>query len=92
MMAPMLIYIHTIHFLCGDRHCSDVHAVELDEMGAEGAEMQAALAELTGRRTVPNVFVGGKTIGGGSETQALDREGKLRPMLVEAGCIPGDDA
>lgn len=61
-------------------------------MGAEGAEMQAALAELTGRRTVPNVFVGGKTIGGGSETQALDREGKLRPMLVEAGCIPGDDA
>ena len=91
MMMPMLIYtyLHTIRFC--DRHCSDVHAVELDEMGAEGAEMQAALAELTGRRTVPNVFVGGKTIGGGSETQALDREGKLRPMLVEAGCIPGGD-
>ena len=71
------------------QYCNDVHAVELDEMpGAQGGEMQAALAELTGRRTVPNVFVGGKTIGGGSETQALDQEGKLKPMLVEAGCIP----
>ena len=72
------------------QHCSDVHAVELDEMGAEGADIQAALADMTGRRTVPNVFVGGKTIGGGNETQALDREGKLRQLLVEAGCI--DDA
>ena len=56
--------------------------------GAQGGEMQAALAELTGRRTVPNVFVGGKPIGGGSETQALDQEGKLKPMLGAAGCIP----
>lgn len=30
----------------------------------DGSEVQAALAEWTGQRTVPNVFVGGKHIGG----------------------------
>ena len=31
---------------------------------AGGAEMQAALQELTKQRTVPNVFIGGKHVGG----------------------------
>ena len=30
----------------------------------DGSEVQAALAEWTGQKTVPNVFVGGKHIGG----------------------------
>lgn len=30
----------------------------------DGDEMQAALLEWTGQRTVPNVFIGGKHIGG----------------------------
>lgn len=30
----------------------------------DGSEIQAALAEWTGQRTVPNVFIGGKHIGG----------------------------
>lgn len=30
----------------------------------DGNEMQAALAEWTGRKTVPNVFIAGKNIGG----------------------------
>jgi glutaredoxin 3 len=37
--------------------------VELDEL-ADGAAVQAALTELTGRGTVPQVFIGGKHIGG----------------------------
>ena len=37
--------------------------------------------------TVPNIFVGGKSIGGGSETTALYDSGKLVPMMKEAGCI-----
>ena len=36
------------------QYCQDVAAIELDER-PDGAEMQAALAQLTGRRTVPNV-------------------------------------
>ncbi|XP_022993775.1 glutaredoxin isoform X2 [Cucurbita maxima] len=38
-------------------------AVELDTE-SDGSEIQAALAQWTGQRTVPNVFIGGKHIGG----------------------------
>ncbi|KAL0450685.1 UNVERIFIED_CONTAM: Glutaredoxin [Sesamum latifolium] len=38
-------------------------AIELDKEG-DGSEIQSALAEWTGQRTVPNVFIGGKHIGG----------------------------
>jgi hypothetical protein len=37
---------------------------------AGGAEMQAALQELTGQRTVPNVFIGGKQAGGNDGVSA----------------------
>ena len=47
------------------------------------------LGHLTGGRvTVPNVFVGGRSIGGGDETVALHREGKLRALLEEARAFP----
>lgn len=47
--------------------------------------MQNALEELTGQRTVPNVFIGQKHIGGNSEVQALASSGKLEQILAEAG-------
>ncbi|WMV32273.1 hypothetical protein MTR67_025658 [Solanum verrucosum] len=61
-------------------------AVELDSE-KDGSEIQAALAEWTGQRTVPNVFIGGKHIGGCDATTALHREGKLVPLLTEAGAL-----
>ena len=48
---------------------------------------QEALHNITGRRTVPNVFIKGKSIGGGSETAELYQSGKLREMLQEQGII-----
>lgn len=53
----------------------------------DGSEIQAALAEWTGQRTVPNVFIGGKHIGGCDTTTALHGEGKLVPLLTEAGAL-----
>ncbi|PIA32000.1 hypothetical protein AQUCO_04700109v1, partial [Aquilegia coerulea] len=38
-------------------------AIELDRE-SDGSEVQSALAELSGQRTVPNVFIGGKHVGG----------------------------
>lgn len=35
----------------------------------DGVEIQSALAEWTGQRTVPNVFIGGKHIGGCDGTE-----------------------
>ncbi|CAN7016744.1 unnamed protein product [Brassica oleracea var. botrytis] len=61
-------------------------AVELDKE-SDGSQVQSALAEWTGQRTVPNVFIGGKHIGGCDSVTNLHRDGKLVPMLTEAGAI-----
>ena len=42
-----------------------------------GPGLQAALAKSTGRRTVPNVLVSGRSIGGGDDIEALDAGGAL---------------
>ncbi|XAR51887.1 Thioredoxin-disulfide reductase [Bertholletia excelsa] len=61
-------------------------AIELDSE-SDGREIQAALAEWTGQRTVPNVFIGGNHIGGCDTTTAMHKEGKLIPLLTEAGAV-----
>lgn len=44
-------------------------------------EAIADLAELTGRYTVPQIFIGGTAIGGFDDLHALDRSGALAEML-----------
>ena len=55
-------------------------AVELDKMEG-GADMQAALLSMSGQRTVPNVFVGGKHLGGNDDTQKAAKSGELEGLL-----------
>lgn len=57
---------------------------ELDGMSSLGAHIQSYLAELTNRRTVPNVFIGGVTVGGGTEVNSIARSGVLKQMLAQA--------
>ncbi|KAI9829826.1 MAG: hypothetical protein M1826_005403 [Phylliscum demangeonii] len=54
--------------------------VELDEHPL-GAALQNELHRRTGRRTVPNVLISGKTIGGGDEVASLDAKGELVDTL-----------
>lgn len=61
--------------------------IELDEEG-DGDETQTALLEWTGQRTVPNVFINGKHIGGSDVVIAKHEQGQLVPLLAEAGAIP----
>lgn len=35
-----------------------------------------------GRRTVPQIFIGGTHVGGSDDLHALDHDGKLDPMLA----------
>ena len=39
------------------------------------------LVELTGRRTVPQIFIGDRHIGGFDDLAALDARGGLEPLL-----------
>ncbi|XP_036970864.1 glutaredoxin 2 isoform X1 [Acanthopagrus latus] len=59
--------------------------VELDEHN-DGRRVQEALAQMTGARTVPRVFVNGNCIGGGSDTKQLHQQGKLLPLIEQ--CAP----
>ncbi|XP_059461664.1 glutaredoxin-like [Corylus avellana] len=61
-------------------------AIELDTE-SDGSEIQSALAEWTKQKTVPNVFIGGNHIGGCDTTTALHKEGKLVPLLTQAGAV-----
>ncbi|KAJ4888880.1 hypothetical protein Rs2_28628 [Raphanus sativus] len=63
--------------------------IELDQLGAEGSQLQNVLEKLTGQYTVPNVFIGGKHIGGCSDTVQLYNKGELEPMLAEANAKTG---
>ncbi|MBI5720082.1 MAG: glutaredoxin 3 [Burkholderiales bacterium] len=40
------------------------------------------MVHLTGRRTVPQIFIGGRHVGGCDELIALDQAGGLMPMLA----------
>ena len=42
------------------------------------------LYEVTGMRTVPQVFINGRSVRGFDDLVALDRQGKLEPLLREA--------
>ena len=58
--------------------------VELDQLGAQGPQLQKVLERLTGQHTVPNVFIGGKHIGGCTDTVKLHHKGELESVLSEA--------
>ena len=41
------------------------------------------MMELTGRRTVPQIFIGGTHVGGCDDLVALDERGGLLPLLAD---------
>ncbi len=47
-------------------------------------EQRALMMEKTGRRTVPQIYIGDLHVGGFDDLSALDREGKLDPLLQGA--------
>jgi glutaredoxin 3 len=51
----------------------------------DGAALQDALEDITKQRSVPNIFIGQKHIGGNSELQA--KKSQLSKLLKEANAI-----
>lgn len=50
-----------------------------------GAEIQRALGDSTGRATVPNVLISGKSVGGGDDMIMLHAAGKLVDLVKSMG-------
>ena len=55
---------------------ADLEVIELDKVEG-GKQIQESLHQLTGQRTVPNVFIKGKWIGGCDDTIAAIHSGKI---------------
>ena len=82
--------------LCGF-HISNYHnkvriallekGVAFEEINVSGdSSLREKMIELSGgRRTVPEIFINGKIVGGYDELRVLDAEGKLDPLLSEPG-------
>lgn len=47
----------------------------------EDPSQRATMMELTGRRTVPQIFIGDTHVGGCDDLFALDQRGGLMPLL-----------
>lgn len=62
---------------------NEAYVLELNTL-SDGKELQAALLEITGQKTVPNVFIGGEHIGGNSHLQELHAQGGLEPKIEAA--------
>mmetsp|Transcript_6069 Transcript_6069/g.16539 ORF Transcript_6069/g.16539 Transcript_6069/m.16539 type:complete len:143 (+) Transcript_6069:104-532(+) len=63
----------------------EVEYMNLDTLqGNDGPLIQKSLLDLTGQRTVPNIFIGHEHVGGNSEIQQLNAADRLETMLLEA--------
>lgn len=61
--------------------------LQLDQISGSPTciEIQDALNEVTGGRSVPRVFIGGNFIGGGDDTAAKQANGQLAQLLQAVG-------
>lgn len=75
----------------GTPHCSYCMAarmllkkkgVEFDEISVSGdTAMREQMEKLSGKRSVPQIFVGDQPVGGFDELYALDQDGRLDELL-----------
>ncbi|MGV3550445.1 glutaredoxin 3 [Rhizobium sp.] len=85
-MASVVIYTRQF---CG--YCSAAKAL-LDKKGAAYVEhdatgkpeLRAEMIDKSGRTTFPQIFINGQHVGGCDDIHALDRAGKLDPLLQAA--------
>lgn len=85
MTQPVLMYTTAICPYCirakqllGARGVSAIEEVRVDL----DPERRDEMMQKTGRRTVPQIFIGETHVGGCDDLQALDAAGKLLPMLA----------
>jgi glutaredoxin 3 len=64
--------------LLKQRGVTEIEKIRIDLDPVQRDEMMAK----TGRRTVPQIFIGDRHVGGFDDLAALDRDGGLAPLLA----------
>jgi glutaredoxin 3 len=71
-------YCQRAEMLLRQRGVTEIEKIRID---LDPAQRDAMMAR-TGRRTVPQIFIGDHHVGGFDDLAALDRDGGLSPMLA----------
>ena len=83
-MAPVKMYTTQVCPYCQRAKAllkqRGVQAIEEVRVDLDPAERERMI-ELTGRRTVPQIFIGDTHVGGCDDLIALDQRGALMPLL-----------
>ncbi len=86
-MAPEII----VYAMAACPYCAwakrllDAKGVEFELLSVEGRpDRWAEIEDRTGRSTVPQIFIGEYHVGGYDDLSALEREGRLDPLLFPA--------
>ena len=70
-------YCQRAKMLFKQRGVEDIDEIRVDLLPNE----REAMVQITGRRTVPQIFIGETYVGGCDELMALDQRGGLLPLL-----------
>ncbi len=70
-------YCQRAERLLAARGVAEIEKIRVDLEPAQRVEM----VQKTGRRTVPQIYIGEQHVGGFDDIAELDREGRLEPML-----------
>ncbi len=73
-------YCNMAERLLKSRGVDDIEKIRVDLE----PEQRALMMEKTGRRTVPQIYIGDTHVGGFDDLSALDREGRLDALLQGA--------
>ena len=76
-LTPSCPYCHRAKALLQQRGVGHIDEIRVDLEPAQRVRMM----ELTGRRTVPQIFIGDTHVGGCDDLIDLDRRGGLLPLL-----------
>lgn len=85
-MAKVLMYTTAVcpycvraEMLLKQRGVTEIEKIRIDAEPGQREKMM----ERTGRRTVPQIYIGEVHVGGYDDLAALDRAGKLQPLLEQ---------
>jgi glutaredoxin 3 len=87
-MAKIVMYSTGVCPYCqmAERLLRSKGVAEIDKVRVDlEPERRVEMMEKTGRRTVPQIYIGETHVGGYDDLAALDRAGGLDPLLKAAG-------
>lgn len=85
-MAKVLMYTSTYCPYCtnAERLLHSKGVTKIEKIQVDTApELKIAMMEKTGRRTVPQIYIGDRHIGGFDDLRALDLAGGLDSLLTD---------